>query len=93
MAALVSGAAGTVAGTALTVQDAVVVKMSEVVPAGTAEVAGTAEAAEAAVGGTVEVVEAFGRQLRYAMAGGIACSLVSGECFVVPAQFSVAGLL
>lgn len=119
MVALVSGAAGTVAATALTVQDAEAVEMSEVVPAGNAEVAGTAEVAgeeeavgtaevaeeEEAVGtvevaeeeeeaaGTVEVVEAFVRQLLCATAGGAAWSQVSAECFVVPAPFSGAGLL
>lgn len=87
MAVLVSGAAGPAAGTARTVQDAVVVEMSEVVPDG------TAEAAEAVVVGRVEVAEAFGHQPLCAMAGGTACCLVSGECFVVPAQFSAAALL
>lgn len=61
--------------------------MFEMVPAGTAEVA------EVAAVGSVEVVEAFGRQRLRAMAGGVACSRVSAECFVVPAQFSGAGLL
>lgn len=55
--------------------------------------AGTAEAAEVEAGGSVEVVEAFGRRLLCAMAGGVARSRVSAECFVVPAQFSEAGLL
>lgn len=107
MVALVSGAAGTVAATALTVQAvdmSEVVSAETVVAAGTAEVAGTVEVAdveaagtvevaEVEVAGTVEVVEAFGRLLLCAMAGGPACSRVSAECFVVPAPFSGAGLL
>lgn len=95
MVALVSGAAGTVAATALTVQAAEAVDMSEVEPAGTVEEAGTGEAVEVeAVGtvGTVEVVEAFGRQPLCAVAGGVACYQVSAACFVVPAPFSVADL-
>lgn len=87
MAVLVSGAAGPAAGTARTVQDAVVAAMSEVAPDG------TAEAAEAVVVGPVEVAEACGHQLLCAMAGGTARRLVSGECFVVPAQLSAAALL
>ncbi len=67
--------------------------MSEVAPAETVVAAGTAEVAEVEVVGAVEVVEAFGHQLLCAMAGRIACSQVSAECFVVPAQFSGAGLL
>lgn len=104
MVALVSGAADTVAATALTVQDAGAVEMSEVVPAETAEVAGTVEVADAEAvgtvevaeveaGGTVEVVDAFGHQLLCAMAGEAVCSRVSAECFVVPSPFYGAGLL
>lgn len=72
--------------------------MSEVVPAGTVVLAGTdvaagpAEVAEVEAVGTVEVVEALGHQLLCAMAEGIACSRVSAEGFVVPAQFSGACL-
>lgn len=99
MVALVSGAAGTVAATALTVQDAEAVAMSEMAPDGTvvaaetAEVAETVEVAEVEAAGTVEVVEALGRQLLCAAAGGAVCSQVSAECFVAPALFSGAGLL
>lgn len=99
MVALVSGAAGTVAASALTVQDAEAVAMAEVVPAetvvlaGTDVAAGTAEVAVVEAVGTVEVVEALGHQLLCAMEGGIACSQVSAEGFVVPAQFSGAVLL
>lgn len=99
MVALVSGAAGTVAASALTVQDAEAVAMAEVVPAETVVLAetdvaaGTAEVAVAEAVGTVEVVEALGHQLLCAVEGGIACSQVSAEGFVVPAQFSGAVLL
>lgn len=92
MVALLSGVAGTVGATALTVPVAEAVDMSEVEPAGTVEVAGTADAAEVETVGTVEVVEAFGRQFLCAVAGGVACYQVSVACFVVPAPFSGADL-
>lgn len=93
MVALVSGAAGTVAATALIVQGAEAVEMSEAAPAGTVVAAGTAEVAEVEAAGTVEVVEASGCQLPCALAGGAACFPVFAERFAAQAQFSGAGLL
>lgn len=85
--------AGTVvaAGTAEVAGTVEVAGTAEV--AETVEVAGTVEVAEVEADGTVEAVEALGRQLLCAMAGGAVRSRVSAERFVVPAPFSGAGLL
>lgn len=83
MVALVSVAAAT----AWTVRGGEVAVLSEVVPAGTAEVV------EVESVGAVEVVEVLGHQPLGFVAGGAVWPLLSAECSDALARVSGAGLL